>query len=51
MTEHGVEIDEKYLQKWINDESITEGDRIVYPDKIMEVVREIKLKLIAEKEE
>lgn len=39
------EIEDSQLKRWLKDGSIREGDKVVYPDKIMEVVATTTLSL------
>ena len=42
-------IKESELKKWLEDGSLEEGDRIVYPNKIMNVILNKKLELLEAK--
>lgn len=39
-------INEDELGKWLHDGSIDEGDKIVYPDRIMDVILKKELKCV-----
>lgn len=41
-------IDEDDLEKWLEDGSINKGDKVVYPNQIMDVVLKKELKCVNE---
>lgn len=45
------QFDEVHLEKWMNDGSIKEGDKLIFTNEIMEVTMERKLRFAKQKKQ